>query len=238
MITLEQELLIRQQAIETFPEEGVWLVTEKGCRQVENIHEHPTKFFQVSPEDSLKASREGLLAVIHSHCEGTAAPSAEDMALFEQLQIPCGILSTDGESTSDFVWMTNDIPELEGRGFIHGVSDCFSLARDYYRLQGIELDYIPRDWNWWATGDNLIEDLFEANGFYEISKDEAREGDGWLCQIRGDVIHHCGIYLGNELILHHPGANQPIDSSKLSVKEPIFRFLPYITKFVRYRGKP
>lgn len=235
MIDVEK---IKSEAIAAYPNEAVWLVTEKrGCYQVENIHSDPENFFKISSEDSLQASLEGLLQVIHSHCDVPEVPSKEDMELFERVNVPCGILTTDGEWASEILWMNEDIPPLEGRPFIHGVSDCYSVLRDYYRLKGFEVADVPRDWCWWdSEEDNYLEKLFESRGFYEVPKEEARAGDSWLALIRGPVIHHCGVLLENDLILHHPGASEPIDRSKLSIVEPIYRYLPYIQKFVRFKG--
>lgn len=234
MFNLNLEL-IRKQAEATYPEEAVWFVTEsKGLYQVENIHEDPENFFRVSSLDSLKATQEGLLAVIHSHCDGDPVPSAADMSLQIRLDVPCGILNTDGTNTSAITWMDGNLQPLERRPFIHGIADCYSVVRDYYRMNSVELPEVPRDWQWWEEGNNFLEDLFAEFGFYEVSADEAREGDMWFAQIRGPVLHHCGILLDNDLILHHPGSGEPIDLSKLSVIEPVYRYLPYIKKFLRH----
>lgn len=234
MITLEQEQQIHKEAAECFPLEGIWLITKKGMKQVENVHEDPENHFKVSAEDSFEATKEGLVAIVHSHTKGDASPSAADMELFEKVRIPCGIISTDGSFTSQLVWLTDEIPEFVGRPFIHGVSDCYSLVRDYYRTLGLDLGLRPRNWNWWDT-ENLIEEGFEEEGFFEIPAEEVREGDVWLSQLRCEVIHHCGIYMGNELVLHHPGANKPIDKTRMSVQEPIHRIFPYIRKFLRHK---
>lgn len=229
--------LIQEQAIASYPNEAVWLITEKdGCYQVDNVHEDPQEYFRVSAGDSLTATRNGLLAVLHSHCDGHPVPSAADISLREKLGVPCGILNTDGATISEITWMSDAIAPLEGRTFAHGTSDCFSIVKDYYSLQGIKLADVPRDWMWWENGQNLLDELFESRGFREVPSSEAKEGDVWFAQVRGPVIHHCGILLANDLILHHPGAGEPIDHSKLSIKEPIYRYLPYIKKFLRYEG--
>lgn len=237
MITEVELEKIKEDAIATYPEEAVWLVTEeKGCYQVKNIHEDPTNFFRISADDSLAATLSGLLAIVHSHCDAPEVPSKEDMELFDKVNVPCGIVSTDGEWTSDILWLTNETPELVGRPFIHGISDCYTLSRDYYKTKGIHLPLVPRNWNNWENNsDDYMENLFKSMGFHEVPKSEAREGDGWLAIIRGSATHHCGILLDNDLILHHPGASEPIDRSKLSVIEPIYRYMPFITKFIRFK---
>ncbi|HKM08359.1 MAG TPA: NlpC/P60 family protein [Sphaerochaeta sp.] len=228
--------LLKSQAEAAYPEEAVWLVTEKdGCYQVDNVHEDPFNFFRVSSADSMEATMSGLIAVIHSHCDQAQVPSAADMSLAIKLEVPCGILSTNGEQSTDIHWMTQEIQPLEGRPFAHGTADCYSVVKDYYALNGVNLPEVPRDWQWWEEGHNFLEDLFTPFGFYEVSASEAREGDTWLAQIRGPVYHHCGILLDNDLILHHPGSGEPIDPTKLSIREPVYRYLPYIKKFLRHK---
>ena len=234
MIDLDLEL-IQQQAIEAYPNEAIWFVTDDGCYQVENIHEDPENFFLASAADSLQAIQNNLKAVIHSHCDGYPVPSAEDMRLHEKLAVPCGILETNGISATEISWMSKLLKPLEGRSFMHGISDCFSIVKDYYTLRGVNLEEVPRDWLWWEKGDNFLEELFSSRGFVEVQANEAREGDAWVAQIRGPVIHHCGILLGNDLILHHPGSGDPVDRTKLSIQEPIYRYLPYIKKFLRHK---
>lgn len=226
--------LIRDAALATYPKEAVWLVTESGVQQVENIHPDPHNFFQVSLEDTRAAQKEGLKAVIHSHCDGSPTPSAADMYTQQLMDVPWGIINVTKQNTSEIIWFgSEDIPELVGRPFIHGISDCYSLVRDYFRQKGIYTDDVPRDWLWWEKGDDLITESFQKLGFVEVPLSELQEGDAFISQVRSAVPHHCGIYLGGDLILHHPGASSPIDKSKLSVIEPIHRYLPYITKIVR-----
>lgn len=237
MIDFEIDLeLIREQAKAAYPNEAVWLLTEKGgLYQVDNVHEQPSSFFKVSAHDSMVATMEGLKAVIHSHCDGYPVPSAEDMQLFDNLRIPCGIVETDGVNCTAINWMVDEVQPLEGRPFSHGTADCFSIVRDYYRLKGIDVADVPRNWLWWEEGENLLDELFQSRGFFEIPANQAREGDVWFAQVRGPVIHHCGILLDNDLILHHPGSGDPIDPSKLSVREPMFRYMPYFKKFLRHK---
>ena len=227
---------IRDEAIAAYPHEAVWLITKAGTKRVDNTHEDPENFFRVSLQDTIAATREGLLSVVHSHCDGWAVPSAEDMHAQALSGVPWGVLSTDGNTASEITWWGEDaVPPLEGRGFVHGVSDCYSLVRDYYRLKGIVLDEVPRNWQWWDTDQNLIVDQFELLGFKQVPLNDVQEGDTWVSQVRNKSPHHCGIVLANDLILHHPGAGDPIDNSKMSIIEPIYRYLPYIAMFLRLK---
>lgn len=230
---------IRAEAIEAFPCEAVWLITAAGCARVENIHEDPENFFSVSEQDTRRALAAGLLAVVHSHPSNVAAPSASDMQGQINTAVPWAIVATDGVACSDLVWWGPGAPAgpLIGRGFRHGTADCYSLIRDYYRLEkGITLREFPRDWLWWEQGQTLFVDGFKEAGFFRIDADEARPGDVWLAQIRSDTPNHGGVLLEDELALHQPGGKVPVELSKLSVREPIFRYMRHITHWLRYEG--
>ena len=58
-----------------------------------------------------------------------------------------------------------------------GVSDCYSLIRDWYRTErGIALPEFPRDWEWWEYGGDLY-----AMGFAEAGFVKLPENDGVMC---------------------------------------------------------
>lgn len=227
---------IKEQAIAAYPKEAVWYVTEDGVYQVGNIHEDPENFFKVSGKDTLIAKQAGLRAVIHSHCDRPHVPSEMDMRCQIMMGIPWGILQTDGENASDILWWgEEEVPELEGRPFIHGISDCFSLIRDYYRLKySHDIGDVPRNWQWWEEGVDLMGSLYDTMGFSQkVSFEKAKEGDVILIGIGTDIPYHCAIYLGDGTMLHHPGSQHPIDRSKLSVVEPVHRYIPHIKSIRR-----
>lgn len=230
---------IQREAVERFPEEAVWLITVTGCRLVDNVAQEPEQFFEVRPKDVAKALAEGLLAVVHSHTSGEHAPSAADMKGQASSGVPWGLVITDGKSCSDAVWWGDCLEPrpLIGRGFRHGVSDCYALVRDYYREhRGVVLKDFPRDWEWWKTGLDLINDGIIPAGFKVISAEDARPGDVWAAQIRSDVPNHTGVLLEDGLALHQPGANKASDPYKLSIREPVSRYQHFITHWLRYQG--
>jgi len=230
---------IQQEAIEAYPNEAVWVLTQDGLRRVANISTEPSKHFRISDKDMLQAYQEGLLAIVHSHPDGPDCPSEEDMV--GQVSTACawGIVSTNGNEALPIVWWGDEVERdpLIGRGFRHGITDCYSLIRDYYLLEhGIALPEFPRGWNWWNEGKDLYTDGFPKAGFRRFDPDveEPREGDMWFSQLKSKVPNHGGIYLGDETILHHTTANLAVDSTRLSKREPIHRWLPHITYWLRH----
>lgn len=230
---------IRKEAIACYPEEGVWLITSKGCRQVKNTHKDPNNFFKVGLKDLCKAERDGLLAVVHSHPDKPDVPSAADMQSQINTAVPWGILTCSSEASGRIRWwgLPTDRP-LIGRSFSHGINDCYSLVKDYYKQEmGIELPEFPRDWDWWNKGQDLLMEGFSKANFKEIPKCEVKPGDAWLAKIRGGVVHHCGVYIGHGLMIHQMGhAGKCVDESKLSAREPIVRYEKFICKWLRYVG--
>lgn len=230
---------IRAGALASYPNEAVWLITAAGCHQVENVATDPTTTFRVAKLEMVKAQAPGLLAVVHSHPDYPDCPSEADMRGQISSGVPWGIVATDGEQTTPIRWWGHDgRPPLVGRGFVHGISDCYALIRDYYAEEfAITLPEYPRSWEWWRNGQDLYSDGFASAGFRRIAADEARPGDMWFAQLRSPVPSHGGILLKHGLALHHPSGRLAVDPSRLSVREPIGRWLPYITHWMRHTSR-
>lgn len=183
----------------------------------------------------------GITALLHSHPDGPDCPSELDMATQTEMDIPFIICSTNGTATTEpFAWGDDleDRSPLEGRGFRHGVTDCYALIRSYWlRERGILLPDFPRNWEWWNDGTPGEKDLygrhFRDAGFREIEKPEVQPGDVWLAAIRSRVPNHAGVVLPHGLALHHPSGGLPHDPTRLSKKEPLARWLPYVTHWLR-----
>lgn len=231
---------IRSEAISAFPNEAAWVITQAGCRQVENVADDPTNFFDIAPIDVARAQAEGLLAIVHSHVNGQHYPSEMDMRYQVASNVPWGLLTTDGVGASALCWWggktIEQTEDLEHRPFRHGTSDCFALVRDYYRVKlGIELQDVPRKWRWWED-QNIIEEHIEPLGFFVV-KGDPKPGDVWLASFssQSNVMNHCGVLVDNDLTLHHPGANEPVSDMKKAAFMPIYRYLPYIRKWIRHK---
>lgn len=93
--------------------------------------------------------------------------------------------------------------KYEGRPFLHGLFDCYTLVKDYYRKTfNIFLPTnIQRTWEWWLQGENLYLDNARNYGFVE-SKD-IQIHDVLIMKLNSDVPNHAAIYIGNNKILHH-----------------------------------
>lgn len=227
---------IQDYLISQYPREGVVAITSLGLEFLENIAEEPNEQFRLKKEDTLRIYENGLLAIVHSHPDQFHCPSAQDMKGQSESGVPWGICKTvEGQST-EILWFGDQIEkkQLIGRPFVHGVTDCYNLIRDYYKeTYQIELKDYPRDWEWWLK-QNLYEEFFGDCGF-EIVQDQPQCGDVFLAKIKSNVFNHGGIYLGKELILHHLTSTKPIDFSRISKREPISRWNNFIRLWLRYK---
>lgn len=234
---------IKEDAIERYPEESCGIVVRRldGTYMyvpMANTAAEPTKEFHID-ESKLAPLMKNLVAIVHSHPDGPDCPSEADMRQQLAFGVPFGIVSTDGETCLEPFWWGDGAPKapLIGRGFRHGVTDCYALIRDYFdeRL-GIKLSEYPRDWEWWEDGKKLYEDHFEKEGFIRIDESDVREHDCFLAQIRSDTPNHAGVYVGGNLILHHLTSRLPADASRLSKREPIGSWSKFICGFwVRHK---
>lgn len=241
----------KEHAKISYPFESVGAVLQKeGETQylpLENIAEDKRNHFLVKSEDLCKIMPY-LKGVIHSHCKEEKDndvlriyPSQADMESQIALNVPFGITYTDGEIATDILWWGDGVPTepLEGRYFIHGVQDCYSLVRDFYREKlGITLKEFPRDWEWWHKGQDLY-NRFGETGFKAVPLSQMKYGDLILMAVTPETIRknipcHGALYLDNELILHHMSGNSPYDKGRLSCKTPISRYLDKITHVLRH----
>lgn len=231
---------IRADAVAAYPNEAVFLLSADGdCRRVNNCADDPTSTFRVSKREMARGRAAGLAAVVHSHPDYPACPSAADMRGQLSTAVPWGVVATDGQSATSITWWGEGVPvpELVGRPFVHGVTDCYSAIRDWFRSErDTVLPEFPRDWEWWNNEGDLYRDGFAAAGFTRIDTKDALPGDVWLCQLRSPVPNHGGVLLERGLCLHHPSARLPVEPAFLSRIEPINRWLPHITHVLRYTG--
>lgn len=240
-MTPDQMIEFQRHAVEAFPNEAVGMLTVAGYVRLDNVAESPTT--HARPDDRFFAAYEAgeVLAFCHSHPGGPNCPSAADMRAQMQWDIPFWIVATNGEGCLEpFCWGTDERPALKKRPFRHGVTDCYSLIRDFYFLNGIDIPEFPRNWDWWAAGENLYEENFRRAGFVEVPASQARDGDVLLFSVRWsratsvDVINHGGVFIQNGLLLHHVASREPWDPFALSGTQPLGRWASRLTKVVRY----
>jgi proteasome lid subunit RPN8/RPN11 len=233
----------RAHALEAYPEECLGAVDASGAYiRMANCADDPRRF--ATPDKFVLADmmmRDDLRAVCHSHPDGPDAPSEADMRAQYETCVPFAICATNGQATTaPFCWgdeLLDDRPLL-GRSFRHGTEDCYDLIRSWYQAERVvTLPNYPRNWAWWETETPGEKDLYQRYfadaGFVEAERSAPLEGDVWLAAIRSPVPNHAGLYLDGGLALHHPSSGLPHDPSRLSKRESIARWSPWITHWLR-----
>jgi proteasome lid subunit RPN8/RPN11 len=189
-----------------YPRESVGLVISvRGkpsyvpCRNQSEESDH----FILHPEDYVAAEDLGdIVAVVHSHPDAGPEPSLHDIASHAVSRMAWWIIGLqDGAASWHVMPAAGELP-LEGRVFVHGVIDCYTLVRDYYRqVLGITLPDFHRKDDWWHNGENLYVDNFTKAGFVPV--DTPERGDLIIMAISSPTPCHGAIWLDGDVLLHH-----------------------------------
>jgi cell wall-associated NlpC family hydrolase len=229
--TPEVESDARAHALEVYPKEAAGYALNAIYHRLDNVSATPEHDVELTEADLLEVANAEVF--FHSHPDGLGVPTAHDMIYQAQLGIPFAILTLPDPDLFWFGDMLTPAPLL-GRGFRHGVHDCFSLMRDWYRMRGVDVPDRPRDWSWWSKGQNLYLDGFEATGFQRIDPMRAtQEGDVLLFNFNHPVPMHGGLVLPGNLILHHASGAKAVDPTRLSATVPRIRYQHHVTFALR-----
>lgn len=189
------------------PREACGLILIKKGRQMywpcKNLAKG-TDNFAIDPYDYAEAEEVGdIIAVFHSHPNMSCKPSEADLVACESSGLPWFIVGLPSEQWHYFEPSGYEAP-LIGRKWSHGVLDCYSIIRDFYkRERNIELYDFERHDDWWHNGENLYVENFASQGFTEIEMKDLQPGDVILMTVQSKVANHGAIYLGDNVILHH-----------------------------------
>lgn len=198
----------------------------RACRNIAEGEDH----FVIHPDDWADAEDSGeVVAVVHSHPDESPEPSDADRVGCERSGVPWHVVSVPSGA-----WASCEpcgfVPPLVGREFVHGVVDCYSMIRDWYRLhRGVEIPDFARTWEWWDRGESLYESNFATAGFVECG--DLHEGAVLLMQIgRSPVPNHAAIWMPDDTVLHHL-------HNRLSSRDPWDGYLRRATRrILRYAG--
>lgn len=177
--------------------------------------------FRIHPEDWAEAEdlSAQILAVVHSHPDSDAHPSHADRWMCHESGLPWFVIAVPGGA-----W-TLTLPEplpLLGREFHHGIVDCYTLVRDYYRqMLALELPNFERKDDWWQPGPNgepgadLYRKHFAVAGFVDLGRPAGRpDGDAQvrlhdvlLMRVQSQQENHAGVFVGPvhgvDCFMHH-----------------------------------
>lgn len=198
---------IAAHAAKDYPREACGLIVMIGgtlryipCRNIAEGNE----LFILHPDDYADCDRLGIItAVVHSHPDHGPEPSQADLVACEATGLPWHIYSHPAGTWGYCEPCGYEAPIL-GRVFVHGVLDCYSLIRDWYKKEKrITLPDFERGVEWWRHGQNLYVENFEKAGFKRIIDEQPQHGDVLLMQILSNVPNHGAVYLEGDNIIHH-----------------------------------
>lgn len=233
---------MQEHAEACYPAESCGLVLWGDYVPRENVHSDPERHFRIAEKDLaplLKHNR--IQALVHSHPAPAAPdyPSYGDMRQQVAMDCPWGIVPVgeDGRAGKPFFWGDGLAPPpLLERPYRWGVTDCYSLVRDWYRLHlRIWLPQVARRWNYWTQADaaDLYLLKYKEAGFTRLDPVEADLGDTLLYRLgKAGATHHAAVVIEPGKILHHP-AKRPVDPGSLSRRDLVTRYQQYITHVLR-----
>jgi proteasome lid subunit RPN8/RPN11 len=221
----------RDHTAEVYPSEAVGMVEAGAYVRLDNISRTPDLDVFLSDDDFLRVTN--AEAFFHSHPDSLACPSETDMVYQIQLGIPFVVFTWPIYDA--FCWGDMLAPApLIGRGFRHGVHDCCSLIRDFFREQGVAFHDGPRNWEWWNKGQDLYTENFERAGFVKIPPSEATQrGDVVLMNFNHPVPMHGAVVVDRDLLLHHAAGTRAVDATRLSAMVPRTRYARHINAALR-----
>lgn len=199
---------IIEHSKETHPQECCGLVIvfkgkEKYIR-CNNKATEPREDFFIDPLDYARAEDLGtIIKVVHSHVYKKPEPSVGDLIEMEKHGLPWIIVNSTTGEWGEFK-PSGYKHDLLGRPFKHGILDCYSLVKDYFKInKDIELPEYYRQDKWWENGQNLYLENFAAAGFRQIFDGSLQKDDCFLMTLHSKVPNHSAVYLGDSKIMHH-----------------------------------
>ena len=217
---------IQAHAKERYPEESCGIITNDMYIPCANVAPDPKKAFQIDPAITGPLTTAGTLqAIVHSHPDGPNYPSEADQQGQIDMGIIWGVVPVIGDeieaiAVSEVIWWGDSLPPvpLERRQFVWGVFHCYQLYRDWMMQErGIHIQNFACSPDFATEGRNIFVEEAEKAGLTNML----------VGKLYGSAPNHCGVYIGDDMLLHHP-------SGGASGRVELLRWWPKIEVVLRY----
>ena len=158
--------------------------------------------FIIDPEDYVKADNTGeIVGVVHSHPITPPTPSQADKISCEESNLPWHIVNPKTEQWG-YLEPCGYKPPLLGRQWVWGVTDCWSLVRDWYKEKKILNLKIGKDLQ---HQKNLIinlclKDCAWRTNFRELRPEEKLENGDVLLMYFASNFKSCSIFFEGDVL--------------------------------------
>ena len=207
-LTDDQRAAVRAYATSNPEEETCGFVLSGGeVIEVPNVAADRTELFEISPADYAR-HEEQIIGVWHSHLT-LAGFSPMDQQVLSADILPWAVYCLSDDS---FHQCEPEVTApLEGRPFVFGVYDCYSLISDKLETMRVNLPEWPRgNWGEWNTpAFRPFDEQWSAIGS-PVFDGAYQEGDILLMNLGDHAGHtdHVGVFLNHREFLHHPANHQ------------------------------
>lgn len=170
-----------------------------------NIADNREEFFLIDPKDFIKCEGLGqIIGIYHSHVNYPSVFSPDDIETSEEWILPMYVYSLQDKMFKEYRPKNYKV-SLEGRPFIWGTYDCFSIVRDYFWQNfNIHISDYDRDETFNGSNKSIILDNFEKEDFHSVGDLSCfKKHDVLLYTSRQFYPHHFSIFLGNSRVLEH-----------------------------------
>lgn len=125
-----------------------------------------------------------------------------------------------------------DYRSLIGCPWEYGVTDCYTLVRDYFRLQGVELPDFERPCDLESHDQSIFLHEAENLGFTQVPLIERRPGDVLIMRLGTRTPMHAAILVDCDRILHQ------IQDARSGVEDLRSYYVRSIAAVFRYAAGP
>lgn len=205
------------------------------CTNVTQDEEGSARAFEISNEEYVAAAQLGrICAIYHSHSLGGSPEFSEgDLDLAKEMGLPIYLYVVDTQRWLSYVPPTYVLNPI-GQIWHWGTQDCYETVRTHYRQQkGVYLGDYDRDETFEGAAFSAITQYVTAEGFTPVSDPSLMRADDVLLfqTLGGAYPHHLGVYLGEQMVLHHPLGG-------LSRRDPLDgKWLKRVHQVLRYTGQ-